>query len=62
MTDETVKCPHCGLRVTIARSATGKPTLKYDIDEWRRLCKHPRLNNPALCFTEPAGGKPPSHA
>jgi len=50
MAAETVKCPHCGLAVTIDSTATGKPTLKYDLDEWRRLCKLPHLRSPALCF------------
>jgi hypothetical protein len=38
--------------MTLDKTVTGKDTLKYDIDEWRRLCKHPQLHSPALCLVE----------
>ncbi len=37
---------------TLDKTVTGKDTLKYDLDEWRRLCKHPHLRSPALCLVE----------
>lgn len=52
MAAETVRCPHCGIVLTLDKTVTGKDTLKYDLDEWRRLCKHPHLRSPALCLVE----------
>ncbi len=59
MTAETVRCPHCGLAVTLGTSAAGKPTLKYDVDEWRRICKRLHLHSPALCIAERHRPEPP---
>jgi hypothetical protein len=38
--------------MTLEKTVTGKDTLKYDIDEWRRLCKRPHLGSPALCLAQ----------
>lgn len=52
MAADTVRCPHCGIVLTLDKTVTGKNTLKYDIDEWRQLCKHRHLGSPALCLVE----------
>jgi hypothetical protein len=59
MPAETVRCPHCGLTVTLGTTAAGKPTLKYDVDEWRRICTRPHLRSPALCIAERHRSEPP---
>jgi hypothetical protein len=34
----------------------GGPTIIYDPAEWRRLCRYPDLDSPALCLLEGGGG------
>ncbi len=51
MANQTVSCPHCGLVVTIKRVKDGT-RISYDPGEWQRLCRHPDLDSPALCFFE----------
>ena len=46
-----LKCPHCGLVMTLSKGPGG-PQLHYDTDEWKRRCKYPELKSPALCLTE----------
>jgi hypothetical protein len=50
-TTYTVTCPHCGLILTITYRQ-GQPSLSYDADEWRRLCKRRERQSPALCISE----------
>jgi hypothetical protein len=55
MAARTLSCPHCGLVLTI-KSASGGTQITYDPSEWRRLCKHPALDSPALCLLEAGSG------
>lgn len=52
------KCPHCGLPLTMSRDTSGRPHLRYDLDDWKRRCKRLDLASPALCFIEPASRVP----
>jgi hypothetical protein len=46
-----VRCPHCRLALRISQGAGG-PLLDYDVEEWKRRCKHLDLNSPAHCLAE----------
>jgi hypothetical protein len=50
-TTYTVTCPHCGLLLTITQRQ-GEPSLSYDTDAWRRLCKQREQQSPAFCLSE----------
>ena len=49
MPAKTITCPDCGLVVRVTRDAKGS-TLIYDVNDWQRRCKHPALDDPALCL------------
>ena len=49
MAGESITCPDCGLVVTVNGWDAG-PAVAYDIDEWRRVCKHRDLGEPSWCF------------
>ena len=51
MPAKTLSCPHCGLTLTVKPSKTDT-RLTYDINEWKRRCKHPDLDSPVRCLVE----------
>jgi hypothetical protein len=51
----TIRCPHCGLVLTI-EDVQGTSQITYDPAEWRRRCRFPDLDSPALCLLEGGAG------
>jgi hypothetical protein len=51
MPAKTFACPHCGLLLALKPSKDGT-RIAYDIQEWRRLCRHTALGSPVLCLLE----------
>ena len=49
MPAKSITCPDCGLVVRVTRDAKGSKLI-YDVNDWQRRCKHPDLDDPALCL------------
>src|SRR5262245_16760380 len=48
MPTETITCPHCGLSLAVETDTA--TDFRYDVEEWRRLCKQPDLGTPVFCM------------
>jgi hypothetical protein len=51
MPADTLRCPHCALKMTVRQTPSGS-SLAYDEEEWKRRCKRPDLMSPAMCLAE----------
>jgi hypothetical protein len=57
---EQIACPDCGFVLTRQMPSY---SLLYALNEWRRLCRRPELDEPVWCLvlrdgTEPRNGNP----
>ena len=58
MPPKSSSCPHCGLALMI-KPGKSETRLRFDAEEWKRLCKYLYLGTPALCLVQIASAAPP---
>ena len=58
MPTKSSSCPHCGLVLLIKPDKT-ETRLRFDVAEWKRLCKYLYLGSPALCLLQIASAASP---